>query len=271
MKKITILFMSFLLVVGLTACNSGSKLTNEELLKKANELGETLESATIQMVMKMEMGIMGQTVNMDMDMTMDVLVKAQKSKGVVKIKMIGAGMNESEEFTMYTENTDEGYIVYGNVGGEWIKEITDVASIDTNVQLGLNNQIINAFKDAKRSETTFEGFKAYKLDGELPWSTFVEAANMMGEASDLGFNDFLGMDGNTKVPLSLYIDKKTNYMIGMTTDISDIVKAMITEQTDAQVDKLTVTATYVLKNHNAVKDIVIPQAAKDAPFSTPVE
>ena len=286
MKKLAALLLGIIMVFSITACGS-KQLSSDpgELMKTANKNMQKVKSMSAAMNLNMAMTQGKESVTATVQMDMDII----KADDTVKAKIEAtANMDElggAQSITMYMAPEDDKYYVYVGVLGKWMKMEYDMASVlaaekdtDKNVEaLGINAENFKI-----EDEIDDEGNKVKVISGTISTDAMKEALAEAFESSET----IEGVDQTqmqqakliiegclADIPVSYYIDEKTEQMTKMYADLSEVAKK-VTEYITAftsgttndmsglSIDNLSFTMDF--SNFDKVEDFEIPAEALGA-------
>lgn len=267
------------LTLSLTACggsgDKGSKKDDVDPLAAAEENMANAKSMEIEMIMDMDMEVMGETMETTTTIDMTSFSDPLRMKADMAISMSGYG---SESMTMYAEQTSGNQVtVYLNEGSEWMSEtasVEDLGQFDTGASMGF---YLDSSSGMTQSGTeTVNGTACYKYTGKITGSAVKDVMMESGALDSLGStglsqSDLEQMLNNLgDIPVTLWIGQESLYYVRMDLDMTacmdGLMQAMVESMGGAElgitmsVPKMTITMN--CSNFNSAADFTIPAEAK---------
>ena len=228
------------------------------LMEKADEEMKKLDSyaSTINLVMDMGSESGGKKMEMNIDGTvmMDMILEPSTAHLQTNLKMDVFGQQQEYNMETYQFTQSDQLIAVSNDGSGWTR-FEDSSEL----------QNIAGFKDL------FD----YGLMSDLWCVQFTEGMEellelLKSEELDTASKALLtSMGKSIKINCKVYIDKETNRYVkgvGEITGLNDFLSSLMSGATDADakltIDTFEITVDY--DKYNEIKDIQIPQDAKDA-------
>lgn len=232
----------------------------EEFLTKVAQV--EVNSFSADMDIKQSMSILGQTMNADMTLKMDMVLDPFGAYQEMTLKMGDLG----EDLSMEAYMTKDGYFINDSTTNQWMKFEDDLLGdmtnlmdyqMDPSVQLELMSQY---YKDVKLVEKQ----NSYELHMSISGDDYQELINELLSLESLGLEaDILGEIDLTidKMDIVTVLDKETLYPISGS---MDSVLTMVMEGQSMQVSQ---QADFTYSNFNELTEIKVPQEVIDSAIS----
>lgn len=243
------------------------------LMEKADEEMKKLDSyaSTVNLVMDMGSESAGEKLEMNIDGTvlMDLIQEPSTAYLQTNIKMDVFGQQQEYNMETYQFTQDDQVMTVNNDGSGWIR-----------FEDSSNPQSLAGFKDLFNYELMSDldpkVTGSDKINDKDVWC--VQFTEGMEELLNLINNEELdtaskalltSMGKSIRINCKIYIDKETNRYVkgvGEITGLNDFLSSLMSGETDADanltIDTFEITVDY--DKYNEIKDIQIPQDAKDA-------
>lgn len=243
------------------------------LMEKADEEMKKLDSyaSTINLVMDMESESGGKKMEMNIDGTvmMDMILEPSTAHLQTNLKMDVFGQQQEYNMETYQFTQSDQLIAVSNDGSGWTRfedssELQNIAGFKDLFDYGLMSDL-----DPKVTGSD-------KINDKDVWCVqFTEGMEELlellnSEELDTASKALLtSMGKSIKINCKVYIDKETNRYVkgvGEITGLNDFLSSLMSGATDADakltIDTFEITVDY--DKYNEIKDIQIPQDAKDA-------
>lgn len=212
--------LAVLLVVAMMAVFAGcGKMTPEKLAgKMALALTKTpMSSETVEMGFEMALGSQGFTMDMAMDISMDMVVALEPYRAysdmTISMDMMGQNMTETSQVYMLEENGTVTTYTYVESAGIWQKATVDISAAEMTSNSSYNWLAQKPAEELTLDEETqtINGKEVYVLRCTISGTQMQDVMSSMGgmndALSDMGLSD---MDMSAlNVPAVFYIDAKT--------------------------------------------------------------
>lgn len=243
-----------------TVTLSSSKVDSQtkDFLTKVAQV--KMNSFSMNAKIKQSMNFMGESMNADMALDMDVVLDPIGFYQSLSMTMDGL---EGEDLSTKAYMTKDGYYTYDSLTNQWMKFDDDMVSelqdlsdmqMDPNEQLELMTRYYQNVKIVEKANT-------YELHMSISGEGFQDLLNEVLSLTDLGLEEELleGFDMNIKKMdmVSVY-DKQTLYPLSGSLD-SDITMVMEGEEMT-----MTQKADFTYSNINQLKEITIPAEVIDS-------
>lgn len=243
------------------------------LMEKADEEMKKLDSyaSTINLVMDMGSESGGKKMEMNIDGTvmMDMILEPSTAHLQTNLKMDVFGQQQEYNMETYQFTQSDQLIAVSNDGSGWTRfedssELQNIAGFKDFFDYGLMSDL-----DPKVTGSD-------KINDKDVWCVqFTEGMEellelLKSEELDTASKALLtSMGKSIKINCKVYIDKETNRYVkgvGEITGLNDFLSSLMSGATDADakltIDTFEITVDY--DKYNEIKDIQIPQDAKDA-------
>ena len=243
------------------------------LMEKADEEMKKLDSyaSTINLVMDMGSESGGKKMEMNIDGTvmMDMILEPSTAHLQTNLKMDVFGQQQEYNMETYQFTQSDQLIAVSNDGSGWTRfedssELQNIAGFKDLFDYGLMSDL-----DPKVTGSD-------KINDKDVWCVqFTEGMEellelLKSEELDTASKALLtSMGKSIKINCKVYIDKETNRYVkgvGEITGLNDFLSSLMSGATDADakltIDTFEITVDY--DKYNEIKDIQIPQDAKDA-------
>ena len=243
------------------------------LMEKADEEMKKLDSyaSTINLVMDMGSESGGKKMEMNIDCTvmMDMILEPSTAHLQTNLKMDVFGQQQEYNMETYQFTQSDQLIAVSNDGSGWTRfedssELQNIAGFKDLFDYGLMSDL-----DPKVTGSD-------KINDKDVWCIqFTEGMEELlellnSEELDTASKALLtSMGKSIKINCKVYIDKETNRYVkgvGEITGLNDFLSSLMSGATDADakltIDTFEITVDY--DKYNEIKDIQIPQDAKDA-------
>ena len=243
------------------------------LMEKADEEMKKLDSyaSTINLVMDMGSESGGKKMEMNIDGTvmMDMILEPSTAHLQTNLKMDVFGQQQEYNMETYQFTQSDQLIAVSNDGSGWTRfedssELQNIAGFKDLFDYGLMSD-----RDPKITGSD-------KINDKDVWCVqFTEGMEellelLKSEELDTASKALLtSMGKSIKINCKVYIDKETNRYVkgvGEITGLNDFLSSLMSGATDADakltIDTFEITVDY--DKYNEIKDIQIPQDAKDA-------
>ncbi|WP_019242817.1 MULTISPECIES: DUF6612 family protein [Bacillus] len=261
MKKITLLLLSVIFLLGVTACGSEKSSSTapsvDELLAnsmKANKEVKSLsQEATVNTKITVSQGETKQEQNMDITTKADIINEPFKARQEIKMPV-----SEMGEQTIIQYLTEEG--IYSNINGQWVKvpdEVNEQFKTSIKESANLDSQI-EQFKSMSKYLKLKEEKEQYVLTGDIPGESIKEMAQTILEKAASGNTETLAAMEQLDIKsmnLVYTFNKKTSL------PISTVVKLQMGMEQDGQKVDMDLKMNSKFSNFNGVDDITVPKEA----------
>ncbi|MGI6176289.1 MAG: hypothetical protein ACOYJC_09100 [Christensenellales bacterium] len=223
--------MTVALAVLMLLSFAGCQLSVEDQLIRSLLKWQQIETMDTEVECYMEIEIMDEKIALNMDM--DIAFDSGQQKSMTEVTLAIPQMTQSMK--AYSEQLKDGKIVsFTDAGNGWAEqEITEQheglvpdSNIKKNIGLYLEN--IKSFEDAGMEE--LNGKKARKITGTLAEDNLKSMLELsMGPLEDM-IGDITGdqlFEGLQSVPMVLWIDPQSHYIIKLDLDIKDTVSTLM--------------------------------------------
>lgn len=226
-KRMIFFFLALIMLLGLFGC----QLSVEDQIAKSLLKWQQIETMDVEVELVLELEIPGETVTMNTNIDIAFDNGRQKSMTGATITML----QMTQSMKTYVEMLENGEMMAAtDYGGGWVEQempeqpmgIIQGYDAKESVDLYLDN--IKSFEDAGMEE--LNGKKARKITGTLTGDSLKSAmrlsmgamGNTIGNITDDGLPEEL-----QDVPITLWIDPQSHYVIKMDTDIKDLFSSII--------------------------------------------
>ncbi|OBZ08802.1 hypothetical protein A8L34_21825 [Bacillus sp. FJAT-27264] len=289
MKKWTTVLLGAFLTISLTACgnNEGAKNTAgasdpvattatnevatngdaksgtptvEELIQKTTEASQSLQSfameSKIEQNIKMKQGETSQDQKVNMTMTSEIIKEPMQMHQEILMDLAGQGEQKIEQYI-----TADG--IYTHTGEEWIKLPSEMTAQMTEMvkESGSPEKQLEQFKSIAKDTKISEEGDTYLLTAEVSGDSVKELAkSYLDQASngDPQMTALMEQMNIKSMKISYAVDKKT--YLPTKTNV-DMVMDM---EASGQNISLDMKMTGDLSKHNEIKEIKVPDEAKNA-------
>ena len=264
------------------------KVMAERLVKSQQAMAD-VKSLTMDMTMGIAMSAMGESMDIDADVQLDMIAEPLAMKMNMDMSMLGE--NVKAEYYYVTEGDD--LVMYMQVDGEWYKmAFDDMATLTKSQDMVSSMEAYLKAYDNVRIEgrDTVNGKPATKFYGELNGEYIDEVAaameGIMGGALGQGSTEATEemsalikqvMEMMKGMGYEVWIDDASGQMVKIRMDLSDLMAKVFAEivksdsSSDAEVAAMLkevkisdCIVELTIKNVNNVKEIKLPEAAKNA-------
>ncbi len=271
-KKFIALLLMICMIFVMSACGQDEGTDGSNIMQQAIENINSLKSMSAEMVIEMEMGAEGQTMEMITTMTEKIINEPILMEIDMDMDVNIAGQSQKVESKVYGEVVDGDLIVYTGMDGQWVKMtqsgMDDLQHYDNAEALKIYLEAIEDFK--KVGTENINGVEADKYEGVITDKYFTDLLEQSGMDTQLGIDDidddvtisslFEGVDS---VPISIWISTKDIMPIKYDLDMTAMVKSMMDNLGGADlgisIDK--VVTTMIITGYDAIE---IPEEAKNA-------
>lgn len=294
MKKWLLLLTAFAMLFSLAACGGASDdlaeaveqeakepaMTADTLLENISDAmaGRELTAAFAEVAMDADITAEGETVNMTMDMALDMICSTNPYAAYMdmdyNISMMGESMEESMEMYMAVE--DGMVMTYAYVESYDTWSVTEVGAYDDVVTGAESDYSWLTEKDAAEvtlaEETqTVDGREVYVLDLTITGEQMNEVVGAMEDSlaeAGMGSMDMTGMD----VPVTLMVDAESFMITQMDVDMmsmEDLMNDMIgsmsgTDTSGTEIVFNEFTYVYSGMRYDSVEVPAVPDEAKQS-------
>lgn len=300
MKKHMIFLTAAAMAILLTGCGG---MTKEKILQEMETAVEDKNISALSMILDMDMafGAEGITVDIGMDMDMNIQLNVEKKSAYLDMNMdieaVGETMSETMQMYMLPEdNALVGYIHTGSTD-TWEKQdlgtdlsiFEETASEEKSGSV-LSNVDADSITLAEETED-LDGIEvyvlSYTLTGEEIQKSFDESeysSTIEDAIKENGLEDLEGMDElaslfdfdftSMNMPVTVYVDTKTYLPVQMTMDIEGLeelinpllsgIMAMTGEEMEMTMTIETLNAVCTDFSYDAVEVPALPEGAKEA-------
>lgn len=228
----------------------------EAFLKDLIEANQNLTSYSGDFFIKQSMNMMGEEMEMDMNMQMDVVMDPFGLYQYMTMTMAEI----DEEYISESYLTEAGFFVYDSAFDQWIQYddsmYTDLlgmseSQMDPTAQFELMQSYMEDLKVYEQEDT-------YELHFEVSGEGFQDLLDFILNAPDLGLEEEALEDFNVDFDINsmsivTVLDKKTLF------PLSEKMDSDMTISVDGEEMHLVQHAQSSYSNHNEVEEIVIPQ------------
>ncbi len=266
--KVRKLLMCMLLVVFAITCSGCGKLTAEEIIEKFAESSASVDNCEATMKMNMTMESAGESFSITMDSTMQMVMNPDiEAKVAMNMDMGEMGAYDMETYIVKEEDA---YYTYVKASDMWMKQ--EIPSEELESQL-------STYKDQVDYSVYTDNMQNFKLEGEElvgEKETYKISGVITGESlkavmeksgvSDYAVADTEGIDysqlGDLKI--TLWVEKKTFVPVKIYMDMADMMANMLASSEETAEIKMPVCDMEVEYVSFDVKEIVLPEEAKNA-------
>ena len=281
MKKVVMFLLSCMLMVSLTGCGN---VTVGSLIDDANKKAENAKSMsmTVKLDMDIEIAmevISGQPFDMNMkiggDMKVDAIADGTQTSMKGSMNIDGMGMSNTIDMESYTVMEDNEINVYTKTEDQWTKmsqEVGGVSSLTDTYRsiIGIKDGFVLGEKTEKINDKD-----VYLVIGEIKGDDIKKILETNDTTRELLKGvDEAGIDFDKfSVNVNMWFDKKSKELIKMDGEAAKTMENMMSEiiskvsESTGQAMSIKVNKFNVEMNdieHNKVKEIKIPDEAKDA-------
>lgn len=215
-RRILAVFLAVAMMAVFAGCG---KMTPEKLAGKMTlALTKTpMSSETVEMGFEMALGSQGFTMDMAMDISMDMVVALEPYRAysdmTISMDMMGQNMTETSQVYMLEENGTVTTYTYVESAGIWQKATVDISAAEMTSNSSYNWLAQKPAEELTLDEETqtINGKEVYVLRCTISGTQMQDVMSSMGgmndALSDMGLSD---MDMSAlNVPAVFYIDAKT--------------------------------------------------------------
>ena len=234
-----------------------------------------LESVHMDVNMTMEMTIMGQTLNMDMGIASDIMMK-EPVMGYMLMTVEAGGM--SMEVPTYVEQSDDAFMTYVGMddgsGLVWRRQKSESMPIDNNM---VSTDALKGFTYIEEESAEDETLLRYRgiIDATQLKSLMTSSADgvgMLDGDDDAMLNAALEAVGG--VEMIITVDKKSGHIVRMEMDMGEMMQAFFKTLSDdagtsgmdlsslLKIGQIPVVVEY--SRFNEIEKIEIPAEALEA-------
>ena len=249
--------------------------TPEEIFDEAVAGMAKLESVHMDVSMTMEMTIMGQTLNMDMGIAADIMMK-EPVMGYMLMTVEAGGM--SMEVPTYVEQSDDAFMTYVGMddgsGLVWRKQKSESMPIDNNM---VSTDALKGFTYIEEESAEDETLLRYRgtIDATQLKSLMTSSTDGVGMLSgdeDAMLNAALEEVGG--VEMIVTVDKKSGHIVRQELEMGEMMQAFLKKLSDdagasgmdlsslLQIGQIPVVIEY--SRFNEIEKIEIPAEALEA-------
>ena len=249
--------------------------TPEEIFDEAVAGMAKLESVHMDVNMTMEMTIMGQTLNMDMGIASDIMMK-EPVMGYMLVTVAAGGM--SMEVPTYVEQSDDAFMTYVGMddgsGLVWTRQKAESMPIDSNM---VSADALTEFTYIEEESAEDENLLRYRgtVDATQLKSLMNSSADGLGMLygdEDAMLNAALEAVGG--VEMIVTVDKKSGHIVRMEMDMGEMMQAFFKTLSDdagtsgmdlsslLKIGQIPVVVEY--SRFNEIEKIEIPAEALEA-------
>ena len=298
-KTLIAVVLVIVLAMGISACNKSSDggsseggsssgasgEVNEDISAIITEISENMSSAesmTYNMVMDMELAVMGMDFPTLTDVDVEMIVEP------VQMKMEGAvDMGEMGSFDMQMYIVPEGdklatYTGMGEDGDtQWMKSIVDMDAAEIsqyNAAQSLNIYLKNAVNFEEVGKETINGKETVKYQGIITSDSMLEVLETSGMASQLETSG-TAMDEETlkalgDLPVTIWVDLNEKMVVKYSMDMTENLTNLMAKEAEKASDdeenplgmvefkKMVVDAT--ITGVNNVESIELPEGVEES-------
>ena len=268
MKKRYGLFvvMAFLLSAAVFAgCGGKEKVTADSLMEEVAANMENVDSAHMNLVANIVMGIKQSGISMDlkMDIDMDMEVTNDPAAAHIQADLSMSLMGISMEMESYSVEEAGKLVTYSGTAGEWTRQ---EQSLDQK-SAGMNAMITGGTSYELQDKTEkVDGREVYVLNGKVS-GKYMEG--VMGDVSN-GMGSVPIDWSKMEMDMVIKIDKKTKRPVEAEIDCGDTLGELMkgsmgaagVDDAEISIDEFVMTCTY--KSFNDVDEIVVPEDVKAA-------
>lgn len=244
--------------------------TPERLLGEMAANMAKMESCTMDMKMDMNIGASIEGFDMDMGIVMDmdteVITEPARVHGTGKVSMDVMGENMDMDMEMYSLQEDGKNLSYVKIYDSWIKQETEDMSATMEAYTFKDIQELSESLELAEETRTENGKECYVLSGNISGDAIkgmldTVLSNMNSSGLDMDTDVF----ASTRLDYQLFIDKKDKYPVKMTMDLKDLMESAM----NASQDEVAFTCsgcdfTYNFTAFNTVTSIELPDEARES-------
>ena len=241
--------LGLLLMLVLTGCG---KMTPEKALARASAKSISKDAGEFRsdMLLKMDLQMAAQTMNMEMSATSEQTADPQDIHLNVSMDMGRYGKRDTE---MYILSEEDRYIAYLNDGNKWTKQYLDAEQRKSKldelsgfISEGFTNYV-SGLENLTMTEEEAEGKKVYRIDSRISAESISGALKETLETMgvDPGSVD-IGKLGS--VSYRVWIEKKTFLPMRLEMDMTELMNAVLEESVKGSAAQGQVKVTQMLLN-----------------------
>lgn len=249
-----------------SGCGKKEKVTAESLMEEVSANMEDVQSARMNLLAEISMGIKQSGISMDMDIDLDMDLETTNDPVAAHIDadMSMSLMGLSMEMENYTVEENGKLVTYNGVAGEWTRT---EEPLDKDRSESVNAMIANGTSYELQDKTEkLNGQEVYVLNGKVS-GRYMEG--MIGEVPDAMGG--LTVDWSKLVmDIVVKIDKETKRPVEARIDCGDTLEELMKSamasagvgEAEISIKEFIMTCTY--ESFNDVEEIVVPEDVKAA-------
>ncbi|HCT92590.1 MAG TPA: hypothetical protein DF613_14605 [Lachnospiraceae bacterium] len=260
--------LAFVLVFTMGGCQKAT--TPERLLGEMAAHMAKMDSYTMNMKMDMNIATSVEGFDMDMNMAMDmdteITVEPARVHGNGKLSMDVMGQNIDMDMEMYSLQEDGKNLSYINIYDTWIKQETEDMTATMEAYTFKDIQELSQSLELAGETQTENNKECYVLSGNISGDAIkgmldTVLSNMDSTGLDMDTDVF----ASTRLDYRLFIDKNDKYPVKMTMDLKDLMESAM----NASQDEVDFTCdgcdlTYDFTAFNTVPSIELPDEARES-------
>lgn len=268
------------LAVSMAGCGGGTKDATANI-QAALEKANAVKSMDANMLMEMDMSIMGVSMETETMMTMSCFDDPLKLKADMTMDM---GEMGSVSMSMYADMDGDSYTMYLYDGSAWTVDTVDMGELlQYDAQESMNLYLEHAADFTLEGSEEVNGSTADKYSGVIPGDAMSEVMSQSAATTSMeSMTDTLDIDLSElykdlgDLPITVWVDRQSGYPVRYSMDMSELMSSMLKSamsaaSTDVEgldfsgmftVDKMTLEMDCF--NFNAATDFTIPEEALQA-------
>ena len=260
--------LALALVFTLGGCQKAA--TPERLLGEMAAKMAKMESCTMDMDMDMKIAASIEGFDMDMDLGMDidmeVTTEPARVHGNGKLSMDVMGQNVDMDMEMYSLQEDGKNLSYVKIYDTWLKQETEDMTATMEAYTFKDIQELSQSLELADETQTENDKECYVLSGNISGDAIkgmldTVLSNMSSSGLDMDTDAF----ADTRLDYRLFIDKEDKYPVKMTMDLKDLMEsAMNASQNEVNFTCGGCDFTYVFTGFNTVASIELPDEARES-------
>ena len=273
-KKVLIVVLSLLMVLSMAACSKD--VDREKLSKDTIDNLSNLSSYSSHIELDLSI-TSGKSDNIEMSMKADqraIRNPDELMEVIANIKFKLMGMKKEFDKKLYSEATAGGVNIYSLENGQWSKlnenGLENIQQFDPMDSITEYLKSLDKFKQAGTEK--INGVNTVKFEGVMNTDALknIITEDILEDATGLDLGDLdnvaEALDESEGVPITIWIDTEKALPLQFTVDFSQVLDTVLSQMNNGGEEVKTEKATVkiIMTGYDNVKDIVIPDEAKNA-------